>query len=130
MSKRDTILNMMNEDSNSTVDSKSSSTLEFNMTDERDKSDDDASSISACGNGTNTSSNCSTSCDSSSSYDDTLQTKRKIVFSKINENWQYFEILNDKEAKCNLCNKIIKTSGNTSNMNYHMAKKHLSGMFM
>ncbi len=98
------------------------------MTDERDKTDDDASSISACGNGTNTSSNCS--CDSSSSYDDTLKTKRKRVFSKINENWQYFEILNDKEAKCNLCNKIIKTSGNTSNMNYHMAKKHLSGMFM
>jgi hypothetical protein len=88
MSKRDTILNMMNEDSNSTVDSKSSSTLEFNMTDERDKTDDDASSISACGNGTNTSSNCSASCDSSSSYDDTLQTKRKRVFSKINENWQ------------------------------------------
>jgi hypothetical protein len=47
MSKRETILNMMNEVSNSTVDSKSSSTLEFNITDERDKTDDDASIISA-----------------------------------------------------------------------------------
>jgi hypothetical protein len=101
MSKRDTILKMINEYSNSTVDLKSSSTLEFNMTDERDKTDDYASCISACGNGTNTSSYCSTSFDSSSSYDDTLKTKRKRVFSKINENWEYFEILNDKEAKCN-----------------------------
>ena len=133
MNKRaEEILNMLNDDSNNAVDSKSSSTLEFNMElgNAANKTDDDASSISVLDSTNDSSSNCSTSCDSSTSYDNYKKERKKRVFSKINENWKYFEVLNDKEAKCSLCCKIIKTSGNTSNINYHIDKKHSNSKLM
>lgn len=36
--------------------------------------------------------------------------------------WQTFTKINQISAKCNLCNQIIKTSGNTSNLKAHLEK--------
>lgn len=36
--------------------------------------------------------------------------------------WKTFTKINQTSAKCNLCNQIIKTSGNTSNLKAHLEK--------
>lgn len=36
--------------------------------------------------------------------------------------WKTFTKINQISAKCNLCNQIIKTSGNTSNLKAHLEK--------
>jgi len=36
--------------------------------------------------------------------------------------WKTFTKINQILAKCNLCNQIIKTSGNTSNLKAHLEK--------
>lgn len=38
--------------------------------------------------------------------------------------WKNFQKINATEAKCKLCFKILKTCGNTTNLNKHMKKKH------
>lgn len=38
--------------------------------------------------------------------------------------WQYFTKLSKGEARCNMCSKILKTSGNTSNLICHIQQKH------
>lgn len=38
--------------------------------------------------------------------------------------WKYFDKINDSNAKCRSCGKIIKTSGNTSNLKCHIDNKH------
>lgn len=43
---------------------------------------------------------------------------------KMSEVWKQFSKLTDREAKCNLCAKIVKSSGNTTNLKKHLATKH------
>jgi hypothetical protein len=38
--------------------------------------------------------------------------------------WQYFTKLSKETAQCNMCSKILKTSGNTSNLMCHVKQKH------
>lgn len=40
------------------------------------------------------------------------------------ELWNYFQKLTDTSAQCNLCNQIIKTSGNITNLKAHINTKH------
>lgn len=39
--------------------------------------------------------------------------------------WNYFNKIGEKEAVCKICNKNLKTSGNTSNLRGHLEKVHL-----
>ena len=56
-----------------------------------------------------------------------IKNRKKRKFNKITSNWNYFEIINDKEAVCKICNKTVKTSGNSTNINKHMKRKHPLG---
>lgn len=38
--------------------------------------------------------------------------------------WKYYIKFNDTSAKCSFCNKIIKHSGNTTNLMQHLSRKH------
>lgn len=38
--------------------------------------------------------------------------------------WNYFKKTGDKAAICKICNKSLKTSGNTSNLRGHLEKVH------
>lgn len=38
--------------------------------------------------------------------------------------WNYFKKIGDKEAICNICNKSLKTSGNTTNLRGHLENVH------
>ncbi|XP_046808185.1 E3 SUMO-protein ligase ZBED1-like [Lucilia cuprina] len=38
--------------------------------------------------------------------------------------WTYFNKAGDKEAVCKICNKTLKTSGNTSNLRGHLENVH------
>lgn len=40
--------------------------------------------------------------------------------------WEFFEKLENNEAKCRSCHKIIKTCGNTTNLKLHIEKMHSS----
>jgi len=44
--------------------------------------------------------------------------------AKISFIWQHFDKINKYEAKCKICKKIYKTSGNTSNLRIHLEKLH------
>lgn len=37
--------------------------------------------------------------------------------------WKHF-IKGSEGAKCNVCQQFIKTSGNTTNLRYHLQRKH------
>ncbi len=108
----------------------SSSTLELELFGDHNKTNSNASSLSrfdSTSDATNASTNDSTSsCHSSSKI---RKDRKKRILTKSNENWNYFEVINNKEAKCSLCLKVIKTSGNTSNINNHLKKKHSNGEF-
>jgi len=39
------------------------------------------------------------------------------------EYWKYF-IRTNEGGKCNICQKIIKTSGNTTNLRVHLTRAH------
>ncbi|CAH2097478.1 unnamed protein product [Euphydryas editha] len=41
-----------------------------------------------------------------------------------NRFWEFFEKLENNEARCRTCSKIIKTCGNTTNLKLHIAKMH------
>lgn len=38
--------------------------------------------------------------------------------------WKFFNKLDDKFVKCTMCNKEYKYSGNTTNLNDHLKRKH------
>lgn len=38
--------------------------------------------------------------------------------------WKYFIRINES-GKCNICQQIIKTSGNTTNLRFHLMRTHL-----
>lgn len=38
--------------------------------------------------------------------------------------WKHFIKLTKDTAKCKLCDKILKSSGNTSNLHAHLKQKH------
>lgn len=38
--------------------------------------------------------------------------------------WQHYEKIDNTRVKCNLCKKEFKFSGNTSNLHYHLKRKH------
>lgn len=38
--------------------------------------------------------------------------------------WEFFERLENNEARCRFCFKIIKTCGNTTNLKLHVDKMH------
>lgn len=38
--------------------------------------------------------------------------------------WNYFNKIGDKEAICKVCNKCLKTSGNTTNLRGHLENVH------
>ena len=40
--------------------------------------------------------------------------------------WKHFTSISSKEAKCNICLKIVKVAGGTSNLRAHMKKWHSS----
>lgn len=40
--------------------------------------------------------------------------------------WEFYEKLENNEAKCRFCHKIIKTCGNTTNLKLHIEKMHSS----
>lgn len=40
--------------------------------------------------------------------------------------WEFFERLENNEARCRSCHKIIKTCGNTTNLKLHIEKMHSS----
>ncbi|CAI6355673.1 unnamed protein product [Macrosiphum euphorbiae] len=42
--------------------------------------------------------------------------------------WKFFTKDNDKTATCSICQKKIKTSGNTSNLNGHLKSKHKNAL--
>ncbi|CAK1547969.1 unnamed protein product [Leptosia nina] len=46
-----------------------------------------------------------------------VPTKKSIV-------WKYFEKIDEKSARCKLCQKIVKTAGNTSNTMAHIKNVH------
>lgn len=37
--------------------------------------------------------------------------------------WKYF-IRTNEGGKCNICQKVIKTSGNTTNLRFHLIRTH------
>ncbi|CAG9862308.1 unnamed protein product [Phyllotreta striolata] len=38
--------------------------------------------------------------------------------------WKFFTKLSQETARCNICSKTLKTSGNTSNLHSHLKQKH------
>lgn len=38
--------------------------------------------------------------------------------------WNYFTKIGDNKAVCKICEKTLKTSGNTSNLRCHLEKVH------
>jgi len=40
------------------------------------------------------------------------------------EVWKYFEKKNNGNAMCKVCGKLLRTSGNTSNLMGHLKKVH------
>jgi hypothetical protein len=40
--------------------------------------------------------------------------------------WKHFQKVTPNTAKCNMCSKILKTSGNTTNLKTHLKQKHYS----
>lgn len=40
--------------------------------------------------------------------------------------WKHFQKVTPNTAKCNLCAKVLKTSGNTTNLKTHLKQKHSS----
>ena len=46
------------------------------------------------------------------------------------EIWKYYERKGNTTALCKLCGKILKTSGNTTNLKSHMQNKHYSVFFI
>lgn len=40
------------------------------------------------------------------------------------EYWKYFIRTSEGCGKCNICQKIIKTSGNTTNLRVHLTRAH------
>lgn len=38
--------------------------------------------------------------------------------------WLHFIRLSKETARCKACSKVLKTSGNTSNLNSHLKQKH------
>lgn len=46
-----------------------------------------------------------------------LQKKKSAI-------WTYFVILSDSAAKYKFCQRMIKTSGNTTNLKQHMTRSH------
>lgn len=43
--------------------------------------------------------------------------KRSIV-------WNYFKKIDQQQSKCNLCNKILKSCGGTTNLKEHLKRLH------
>ena len=56
----------------------------------------------------------------------TIDEPPKTGFSrKVSRAWTYFTKLSSTEQKCNLCQRITKSrGGNTTNMQYHLARYH------
>jgi hypothetical protein len=44
----------------------------------------------------------------------------------LREIWKHFQKVTPNTAKCNMCSKILKTSGNTTNLKTHLKQKHYS----
>ena len=40
--------------------------------------------------------------------------------------WEHFTSLSPKEAECNICSKIVKVAGGTTNLRAHMKSNHFS----
>lgn len=40
--------------------------------------------------------------------------------------WEYFEKIDNSKVKCNICKRDFKFSGNTSNLHFHLRRKHLT----
>lgn len=38
--------------------------------------------------------------------------------------WKFFEVVNEKQARCKLCNNLYKRSGGTHNLDDHLKRKH------
>uniref|UniRef100_A0A2H1X2G2 SFRICE_015994 n=1 Tax=Spodoptera frugiperda TaxID=7108 RepID=A0A2H1X2G2_SPOFR len=56
-----------------------------------------------------------------------LRTRTMKIFLNMApkcEYWKYFEKIDNSRARCRTCAKIIKTSGNTSNLKAHVNKMH------
>lgn len=67
-----------------------------------------------------------------SKYSDTSENSEEDEQKEeVNENdtqysvWQYFTKLNDKEAKCNLCERVYSYSTTSANLKSHLATKHI-----
>lgn len=43
----------------------------------------------------------------------------------MSEVWKNFTKWSEKEAKCKECGKIVKSSGNTTNLRRHFERKHI-----
>uniref|UniRef100_A0A1B0CS90 BED-type domain-containing protein n=2 Tax=Lutzomyia longipalpis TaxID=7200 RepID=A0A1B0CS90_LUTLO len=51
--------------------------------------------------------------------------KRALDFDAVvSSTWAYYDKIDDKTASCQLCGKIVKTSGNTTNARNHLKAKH------
>lgn len=38
--------------------------------------------------------------------------------------WLHFTKVTKEQARCNVCSKTVKTSGNTTNLNSHLKRQH------
>jgi hypothetical protein len=100
----------------------STSTLEKEeiSTARRDATDDGVSDFNAESVDESTTDSTSSYCSSSSSVKS--DDKKKRIYTKLQDNWKFFEILNIKVAKCTICNQTIITNFNTTNINNHMRR--------
>ena len=100
------------------------------MEDENSKTDTDTASDSLIlklendDDDDNITDNSSLINESSNSNSNSASNNKK---KKSNNLWSYFQIINNKEASCTLCNAIVKTSGNSSNISMHIKRKHPQG---
>ncbi|KAM0736915.1 hypothetical protein ACS0PU_000008 [Formica fusca] len=52
-------------------------------------------------------------------------TKSKSESKQSSAAWQYFEKESNVTARCNICNKVYKHGGNTTNLLQHLSTSHM-----